>query len=110
MGNLESECETALQQIDDRMYAKEYEDDYDQILCYGISFFKKRCMVKKKWVIGRLSFESCIIRTKTAGCPKQKLLDSPRLFYNDPIGYADFVLNGNPETYLKTVTECKPLD
>ena len=48
LGNLESECETALQQIDDRMYAKEYEDDYDQILCYGISFFKKRCMVKKK--------------------------------------------------------------
>ena len=48
MENLESECDTALQQIDDRMYAKEYEDDYDQILCYGISFFKKRCMVKKK--------------------------------------------------------------
>ena len=45
---LESECDTALRQIDDRMYAKEYEDDYDQILCYGISFFKKRCMVKKK--------------------------------------------------------------
>ena len=46
--NLENECDTALQQMDDRMYAKEYEDDYDQILCYGISFFKKRCMVKKK--------------------------------------------------------------
>lgn len=46
--NLENECDMALQQIDDRMYAKEYEDDYDQILCYGISFFKKRCMVKKK--------------------------------------------------------------
>lgn len=45
---LESECDVAIQQIDDRMYAKEYEDDYDQILCYGISFFKKRCMVKKK--------------------------------------------------------------
>ena len=29
-------------------HAKEYEDDYDRILCYGISFFKKRCMVKKK--------------------------------------------------------------
>ena len=25
-----------------------YEDDYDRILCYDISFFKKRCMVKKK--------------------------------------------------------------
>ena len=45
---LESECDMALQQIDDRMYAKEYEDDYDHILCYGISFFKKRCMIKKK--------------------------------------------------------------
>ena len=48
LNNLEAECDIALQQIDDRMYAKEYEDDYDQILCYGISFFKKRCMVKKK--------------------------------------------------------------
>ncbi len=46
--NLERECDMALQQIDDRMYAAEYEDDYDQILCYGISFFRKRCMVKKK--------------------------------------------------------------
>ena len=48
LDKLESECDAVLQQIDDRMYAKEYEDDYDQILCYGISFFKKRCMVKKK--------------------------------------------------------------
>ena len=45
---LEPECDEALAQIDDRMYAKEYEEDYDQILCYGISFFKKRCMVKMK--------------------------------------------------------------
>lgn len=37
---LESTCNTALQQIDERLYAKEYEDDYDQILCYGISFSK----------------------------------------------------------------------
>ena len=48
LDKLESACDAALQQIDDRMYAEEYEDDYDQILCYGISFFKKRCMVKKK--------------------------------------------------------------
>ena len=32
------------------------------------------------------------------------------LIYNDPIGYTDLVLNGTPEIYLKTVTECKPLD
>ena len=33
-----------------------------------------------------------------------------RLIYNDPAAYADLVLNGDPETYLKTVTEYKPLD
>ena len=32
------------------------------------------------------------------------------LIYNDPIGYADLVLNENPEIYLKTVTEYKPLE
>lgn len=32
------------------------------------------------------------------------------LICNDPMGYADLVLNGNPETYLKTVTEYKALD
>ena len=32
------------------------------------------------------------------------------LIYNDPIGYADLILNGDPETYLKTVTEYKSLD
>ena len=31
------------------------------------------------------------------------------LIYNDPLGYADLVLNGDPEAYLKTVTEYKPL-
>lgn len=32
------------------------------------------------------------------------------LIYNDPVGYADLILNGDPETYLKTVTECNSLD
>mgnify|MGYP007094134298 FL=1 len=32
------------------------------------------------------------------------------LIYNDPLAYADFVLNGDPEAYLKAVTEYKPFD
>ena len=32
------------------------------------------------------------------------------LIYNDPFAYANLVLNGNPEAYLKSVTEYKPLD
>lgn len=45
LADLTLDCESALAQIDDRMYAKEFEDDYDEVLCYGISFFKKRCLV-----------------------------------------------------------------
>ena len=32
------------------------------------------------------------------------------LIYNDPVAYAELMLNGDAETYLKTVTECEPLD
>ena len=32
------------------------------------------------------------------------------LIYNDPLAYAELMLNGDPETYSKTVTECEPLD
>lgn len=47
---LYNDCERAIQQIDEKMYAKEFEDDYDQVFCYGIAFFKKRCMIEKKQV------------------------------------------------------------
>lgn len=46
--DMETSCEEALMQINKQMYAREYEDDYDHIFCYGISFFKKRCLVKTK--------------------------------------------------------------
>lgn len=32
------------------------------------------------------------------------------LIYNAPLEYADLILNGDPEKYLKAVTEYKPLD
>ena len=32
------------------------------------------------------------------------------LIYNDPVAYADLILNGDPEKYLKAVTKHKPLD
>lgn len=46
--NLEKDCERAIRQIDEKRYAQEFEDEYDEILCYGIAFYKKRCVVKKK--------------------------------------------------------------
>ena len=32
------------------------------------------------------------------------------LIYNDPVGYADLVFNGDLESYLRTVTDYKPMD
>ncbi len=50
--DMEKDSREALRQIDDRMYAKEYEEDYeedyDEIFRYGISFYKKRCLVSRQ--------------------------------------------------------------
>ena len=32
------------------------------------------------------------------------------LIYNDPMAYADLILGGNPEAYLKAVTEYKTFE
>ena len=32
------------------------------------------------------------------------------LIYNDPLAYAELILNGDPELYLKAVTKKAPLD
>ena len=32
------------------------------------------------------------------------------LIYNDPLSYAELILNGEPELYLKAVTEYESLD
>ena len=32
------------------------------------------------------------------------------LIYNDPLGYADLILNGDPKEYLKNVTESHGLE
>ncbi len=32
------------------------------------------------------------------------------LLYNDPVGYAELILNGDPEGYLKNVTDYTQLD
>lgn len=48
---LAADCDAALRQIDDRMYAREFEDSCDQVLCFGISFYKKRCLVRNKQAV-----------------------------------------------------------
>ena len=40
-----ADCDKALAQIDKRMYAKAFEEAYEQVICYGVVFYKKRCLV-----------------------------------------------------------------
>ena len=44
---LEPQCDTALKQITDKQYSRNYLKGFRQIICYGIAFFEKECMVKK---------------------------------------------------------------
>ena len=37
-------------------------------------------------------------------------LELDYLIYNDPVAYAELILNGDPEKYLKAVTVYRPLD
>lgn len=45
---LEKACYEAITQINSRMYDEEFREDYSVMMCYGISFYKKRCLVQLK--------------------------------------------------------------
>ena len=68
------------------------------------------CYVELKFTDGSMiAIETIAVENEVArNMYEQSELDY--LIYNDPMGYADLILNGDPETYSKTVTEYKPLD
>ncbi len=41
-------CDAALAQMESRKYGEEFQDDYATVICYGIAFYKKRCLVRLK--------------------------------------------------------------
>lgn len=45
--NLETACKEAVRQIDDRRYAEAFQKGYKSVICYGIAFFGKQCLVKR---------------------------------------------------------------
>ena len=45
-GEMEKECDEALKQIEDRRYAKGVEEEFEEVLGYGMCFYKKRCRVR----------------------------------------------------------------
>ena len=68
------------------------------------------CCVELKFTDGSIiTIDTIAVENEVArNMYEQSELDY--LIYNDSMGYADLILNGATETYLKTVTEYKPLD
>ncbi len=44
---LELACTAALDQIREREYAEAYSEQYSEVRCYGIAFYKKECLIKR---------------------------------------------------------------
>ena len=68
------------------------------------------CCVELKFTDGSMiAIDTIAVENEVADNMYQRS-ELDYLIYNDPIAYADLVLNCDPEAYLKAVTEYKPLD
>ncbi len=66
--------------------------------------------VELKFNNGSMIAVNCTAVEKEVADNMCKRSELDYLIYNDSLAYANLVLNGNPEAYLKSVTEYKPLD
>ena len=66
--------------------------------------------VELKFADGRMiSIDTIAVENEIADHMYQRS-ELDYLIYNAPLEYADLILGGNPEAYLKAVPEYKPLD
>ena len=68
------------------------------------------CCVELKFTDGRMIAIDTIAVENEVARNMYERSELDYLIYNDPLGSADLILNGDPGTYLKTVTEYRPLD
>jgi len=66
--------------------------------------------VELKFVDGSMISIDCIAVEDEVAKNMRQRSELDRLIYNDPVGYANLILNGNPEEYLKNVTDYTPSD
>lgn len=68
------------------------------------------CCVELKFTDGgMIAIDTIAVENELADNMYQRA-ELDYLIYNDSIAYADLILNSDPETYLKTVTEYSPID
>ncbi len=66
--------------------------------------------VKLKFTDGSMIFIHCTAVENEVADNMYQRSELDYLVCNDPLAYADLVLNGDPEAYLKAVTEYKIVD
>ena len=66
--------------------------------------------VELKFANGSIIFIDCIAVEDEVDKNIYQQSELDYLIYNDPVGYADLILNGTLEEYLKNVTDYSPLD
>ena len=59
---------------------------------------------------GRKVFIDCTVVEDELDVTMAQRSELGYLIYNDPLGYADLILNGNPEEYLKNAAESHGLE
>ena len=59
---------------------------------------------------GTLLFIDCTAVENEAANSMYQRSELDWLIYNDPLAYAELILNGDPELYLKAATKKTPLD
>ena len=62
----------------------------------------------KQLISCEFNIDTACVELKYSGCFQRSELDW--LIYNDPLSYTELILNGDPEEYLRTVTETPQLD
>lgn len=67
------------------------------------------CVELRFQVGSRSSIDCTAVENEVANSMYQRS-ELDWLIYNDPLSYAELILNGDPELYLKAVTKKTPLD
>ena len=66
--------------------------------------------VELKYFDGSMISINCIAVEDEVANSRSQRSELDCLIYNDPLSYSDLILNGNPEEYLRTVTQTPQLD
>ena len=66
--------------------------------------------VELRYADGEILSIDCIAVEDEFGYSPHARVELDWLIYNNPLSYAELILNGDPELYLKAVTKKTPLD